>query len=152
VFTVSYDRARLLLQRSRFKDIMLTHSTGDVVQVVNQFKSKLAPAVLISPTVTTGWDFPGLDYIIVGKIPYPDTRDEVTMARSVDDKDWTSYLAMDVFVQETGRGTRSMADKCEVLVIDDSAVWFMSRYAGYAPLWFRQRYKGSLTSVPDPLV
>ncbi len=40
VFTVSYERARMLLSRSRFKDIMVTHSTGDVVQVVEKFKNE----------------------------------------------------------------------------------------------------------------
>jgi Rad3-related DNA helicase len=152
VFTVSYDRARLLLSRSRFKDIMFTHSTNDVVQVVNKFKLASPPAVLVSPTVTTGWDFPGLDYIIVGKIPYPDTKDLVLQARHVDDVDWSSYLAMDTLVQECGRGSRSAKDKCEVLLVDDNAVWFMYQYAKFAPKWFMARWKGSLTCVPDPLV
>lgn len=152
VFTVSYERARMLLSRSRFKDIMLTHSTSDVTWVVNRFKSMKAPAVLVSPSVTTGYDFPGLDYIVVGKIPYPDTKDPVMQARHEDDNDWSSYMAMDVLVQECGRGTRSDKDKCEVLVVDDNIVWFMGRYAKFAPLWFRERYRGSLPSVPDPLV
>jgi len=152
VFTVSYERAKLLLSRSRFKDIMLTHSTGDVVQVVEKFKKMPAPAVLVSPTVTTGWDFPGLDYIIQGKVPYPDTKDEVTKARSEDDKDWTAFMAMDVFVQSCGRGTRSETDKCEVLVVDDSFKWWWYKYRQFAPLWFQKRVKGSLESVPDPLV
>jgi len=156
VFTVSYERARLLLQRSRFKNIMLSHSTGDVVSVVNKFKNMPAPAVLVSPTVTTGWDFPAeqfnIRYLIIGKIPYPDTRDEVVKARSEEDKDWTSYLAMDVFVQESGRATRSSTDRVECLVVDDNAKWFMFKYASYAPKWFRARWRGSLETVPDPLV
>lgn len=153
VFTVSYDRARLLLSRSRFKDIMFTHSTGDVVQVVNKFKVTPAPAVLVSPTVTTGWDFPGLDYIIVGKVPYGDTKDPVLQARHEDDKEWSAYLAMDTLVQECGRGTRSSTDKCEVLVIDDNFwQWWWHAYKKFAPKWFQERVRGSLPSVPDPLV
>jgi len=155
VFTVSYERARMLLARSRFKDIMLTHSTKDVVQVVDQFKRMPAPAVLVSPTVTTGWDFPSSDgrpqYIIAGKIPYPDTRDDVTQARHKEDKDWTSYLAMGVIVQESGRCTRSMDALTEVFFIDDNAVWFLYKFRHFAPQYFRDRYKGSLTCVPDPI-
>jgi Rad3-related DNA helicase len=152
VFTVSYDRARLLLSRSRYKNIMLTHSTGDVSLVVNRFKAMKAPAVLVSPTVTTGWDFPGLDYIIVGKIPYPDTKDLVLQSRHVEDKDWSAYLAMDTLVQECGRGTRSSTDKCEILILDDSWLWWWPAYRKFAPKWFQERVKGSLTCVPDPLV
>jgi len=153
IFTVSYDRARLLLSRSRFKDIMFTHSTGDVVQVVNKFKATPAPAVLVSPSVTTGWDFPGLDYIVVGKVPYPDTKDPVLQARHEDDKEWSAYLAMDTLVQECGRGTRSSTDKCEILIIDDSFWhWWWPAYKKFAPKWFRERVRGSLPSVPDPLI
>lgn len=152
VFTVSYERAKMLLSRSRFKDIMFTHSTGDVVQVVEKFKKAPAPAVLVSPSVTTGWDFAGdtCRYIVVGKIPYGDTKDPVTAARHQDDKDWTSYLAMETLIQEAGRGTRSADDKCEVLAIDDSIRWFIKLYGRFAPKWFLSRYKGSLETVPNP--
>src|SRR3989304_3361347 len=155
VFTVSYERAKLLLSRSRFKDIMLTHGTNDVVQVVEKFKKMSAPAVLVSPTVTTGWDFPGNgqpQYIVVGKIPYPDTKDVVTQAPHQDDKERTSYQAMETLVQECGRMSRSVDDKVEVLIVDDNWVWFGYHYRHFAPLWFQKRVRGSLDSVPNPLV
>jgi Rad3-related DNA helicase len=155
VFTVSYDRARLLLSRSRYKGIMLTHSTGDVTIVVNRFKAMKPPAVLVSPTVTTGWDFPGMgqpQYIIVGKVPYPDTKSLITQARHGDDKDWSSYLAMQTLIQECGRMSRSVEDKCEILLVDDNFIWFMFQYKHFAPKWFMERWQGSLTCVPEPLV
>ena len=156
VFTVSYDRARLLLSRSRYRDIMLTHSTGDVTLVVNRFKAMKPPAVLVSPTVTTGWDFPaettGVRYLVAGKIPYPDTRDLVIQARHAEDKDWSSYLAMGTLVQELGRATRSSTDRVECLIVDDTFLWWWPAYRRFAPLWFRERVKGSLSCVPDPLV
>ena len=156
IFTVSYDRARLLLQRSRHRDIMLTHSTWDVVQVVNRFKAMPAPAVLVSPSVTTGWDFPqattGVRYLIAGKLPYPDTMNPVTKARHEDDKDWSSFMAMETLIQSLGRATRSATDRVECFVCDDSAVWYLAKYAKFAPKWFMARYCGSKTCVPDPLV
>ena len=157
VFTVSYERAKMLLSRSRFKDIMFTHSTGDVVRVVEKFKKAPAPAVLVSPSVTTGWDF-SMDisgqgkpqYGIVGKIPYPDTKDLVTKARHEDDKDWTALLAMEVFQQECGRLTRSPNDLSEWFVVDDVFKWWWWRYRPYAAKWFQARVKGSLETVPNP--
>lgn len=156
VFPVSYERAKLLLSRSRFKDIMLAHGTSDVVEVVEKYKRSDPPVVLVSPTVTTGWDFPMGDgmpqYGIVGKLPYPDTRDPVTKARSGDDKEWTSYMAMEVLAQTVGRLNRSPDDLSEMLVIDDNMKWFAYRYKQFAPSWFMERYKGTLDTVPDPLV
>ena len=152
VFTVSYDRARLLMQRSRFKDIMFCHSTDDVGYVVDRFKKARPPAVLVSPTVTTGWDFPGLNYIVVGKVPYPDTKDAVVHARHEQDDEWSSFTAMETVVQSSGRGTRSSDARCEVLITDDNWRWFYPRYRKYAPKWFQDRVRGSLNSVPDPLV
>ncbi len=155
IFTVSYERARLLLSRSRHKDIMLTHSTGDVTYVVDRFKAMKPPAILVSPSVTTGYDFPGdgkSQYIIVGKLPYPDTRDTVTQARHTDDKNWTSYKAMETLIQECGRMTRASGDKTEVLVVDDNFIWWWPAYKQFAPGWFHDRVKGSLACVPEPTI
>ncbi len=156
IFTVSYERARLLMSRSRFRDIMVMHNTSDVVQVIEKFKQAKSPLVLLSPSVTTGYDFPAnlynIKYLIVGKIPYPDTNNPVTKARHEDDKEWSSYLAMETLIQECGRATRSSADRCEVLLLDDNARWFLYSHKSFAPKWFMARYRGSLDSVPDPLV
>lgn len=154
IFTVSYARAQLLLQRSRYANLMFTHSTGDVVSVVNKFKAAPAPAILVSPSVTTGFDFPEdtCRYIILGKVAYPDTTNPVMLARHEDDKDWSSYLAMETTIQSAGRGTRSSTDKCEVLAVDDNFQWFISKYRSFAPKWFLDRWRGSLQSVPAPLV
>ena len=156
VFTVSYDRARMLLSRSRFKDIMLTHSTGDVVAVIEKFKRMDAPAVLLSPSVTTGYDFPAnrynIKYLIAGKVPYPDTMDPVTKARHEEDKEWSSFLAMETLVQECGRASRGPEDRVECLILDDSWLWFYKLYKHFSPAWFRARVRGSLPCVPDPLV
>lgn len=155
VFTVSYERAKLLLARSKYKDIMITHSTKDVTYAVDTFKSSPPPLVLVSPAVTTGYDFPMQEqsqYIIIGKVPYPDTSDVVTKARHEDDKDWSSYIAMETLIQSSGRMTRSAQDKCEVIIVDNNIVWFMRRYGKFAPAWFKARYLGKRDTVPDPLV
>ena len=156
VFTVSYERAKMLVSRSDFKGIMLTHSTADVVQVVERFKKMPAPAVLVSPSVTTGYDFP-MDksgkpqYIIIGKIPYPDTKDPVTHARQEDDKEWSSFMAMETLVQSCGRMSRSVDDKTEIFCVDDSIFWFWKLNSKFAPYWFRRRWRGRKDNVPDPL-
>ena len=152
VFTVSYNRRNTLLNLSRHRDIMMSHGTSDVVQMVDAFRKAPAPRVLVSPSVTSGWDFPGTDceYIVIGKIPYPDTRPAVVKARTKEDKDWTSYVAMGDIVQEAGRGTRSASDQCEVLLVDDNWLWFWNRYKHFAPGWFHDRIAGFKMMVHGP--
>ena len=115
--------------------------------------------VLVSPTVTTGWDFPMDEsghgkpqYGIIGKIPYPDTKNLVLQARHEDDKEWSAYLAMETLVQEAGRLSRTMKDKAEIFVLDDSWIWWWPSFRRFAPKWFQERVRGSLTCVPDVLV
>jgi Rad3-related DNA helicase len=155
IFTVSYARRDFLIQNSDYKNIMISHSTGDVTAVVNKFKTMKAPAVLVSPSVTTGFDFPsetGCKYIIVGKIPYPDTVNPVMKARQEVDPDWSSFQAMGTLIQESGRASREMTGKCEVLIVDDSWYWFYGRYKQFSPAWFQARVRGTMQNVPNPLV
>ena len=154
IFTVSYARARFLAQHSTQVDSMLQHTTRNVAQVVDEFKRAKAPKVLVSPSVTTGYDFPDdqCNYIIIGKVPYPDTRAAIVKARQAEDKSWTAQLAMQILVQEAGRGTRSAQDRCQVIIVDDAWKWWWPRYHDLAPRWFRDRVvPGSLGQVPKPI-
>ena len=145
VFTVSYARAQQLAKRSRFRTQMFLHTSQNTQAVVEQFKRAAPPATLVSPSVTTGWDFPGDEcrYIIVGKIPFPDSRGAIVKARQAEDKSYTSMLAMQTLVQSAGRGTRSADDTCQVLVVDDTWQWWWPQNRHMAPGWFRERVLGS---------
>jgi Rad3-related DNA helicase len=151
-FTVSYQRRTTYYNNTRHRGIVHSHGTDNVVSVVNRFKRAAAPAVLVSPTVTSGWDFPGTDceYIIVGKVPYPDTRSAVVKRRHALDSEWTSFMAMQTIVQEAGRGTRRPTDKCEVLIIDDTWEWWWPRYRKFAPKYFQERVLPSTPYVENP--
>ena len=153
IFTVSYSRQKFLVENSRHQHRMITHASGDVVKAVEEFRKYPPGHVLVSPSVTSGWDFPDDDcrYVVVGKIPYPDTRVNVIQARTKSDKSWTSFQAMETVVQEAGRGTRSTTDWCEVLIVDDNWGWFYERYWEFAPSSFANRIQGVSRVVPTPL-
>jgi Rad3-related DNA helicase len=152
IFTVSYKRRDFLMTESRHGAIMVSHSTGDVIQAVDQFKRASAPRILVSPSVTSGYDFPGrqCDYIIIGKVPYPDTTPKSVRARQEEDPEWASYIAMQTIVQESGRGTRSPGDSCEVMVVDDNWRWFWPKNNQHAPQWFNARVRPQSTMVMNP--
>lgn len=149
VHTVSYERARFLMANSRHANIMMTNHKGNTRSVVERFKKSFPPAVLVSPSLGHGWDFPydSCEYIVVGKIPFPDTRGAVLKARCAEDKGYASYVAAIALVQQAGRAMRAADDRCEVLIVDDNARWFVPRNRRHLPSWFKV---GRSATVPSP--
>ena len=115
IHTTSYQRAAWVLERSRFAHIMVSHDQRSTRSAVERFKRMPAPAVLVSPSVTTGHDFPGDDcrYIVISKVPFPSVKDKFVKARQKLDADYPAYMAMQTLVQSAGRGVRSADDRCE---------------------------------------
>lgn len=152
IHTVSYARRNLLLRHSEFSARMITHDTAGARAAVERFKQAPPGAILVSPSMTTGYDFPGTEceYQVLCKIPMPDSRNPVIKARTAKDKDYPAYLAMQEIVQAVGRGMRSEEEQCEVLIADDHAEWFMRKYRRFAPTWFWEGYSRRDT-LPAPL-
>ena len=119
--------------------------------MIARFRSAGPGAVLVSPSVTTGVDFPGraCEFQIILKVPWPDARTPVVAARTVKDKSYPAYVAMQDLVQAVGRGMRSEEDQCETLILDDHVKWFIHQYRHFAPQWFLDAYRSVLT-IPAP--
>ena len=152
IHTVSYERRNRITRVSEYSDIFYTHQSKDIQGALSRFKNAPSPAVLCSPSVVTGWDFPyeECEYQIVGKIPFPDMRREVDKERRKRDKDFGCCFAMQNLVQACGRGMRNNDDQCECLIIDDHFTWFIGRYRHFAPKWFIEAVKYNKT-IPKPL-
>ena len=152
VFTTSYGRADMVVSRSEFKGQMMRHDRGSAAlkTAADAWKVAPAPSVLVSPTATSGWDFPEADWIVIAKVPYPVTQTGAAKIRAQEDKEWTSYTAMETIVQAAGRGTRSAQDKCEVFIIDDAWQGLWRRYKHFAPGWFSERVLPEMAYVPPP--
>ena len=99
--------------------------------------------------MTSGWDFPydECQYIIIGKVPFGDGRSPVNKARQTDDPEYGNFEAMQTIVQEAGRGTRSMQDGCEVIIVDDHWSWFWRNNKQFAPQYFHRRVRNSVDLV-----
>lgn len=153
VHTVSYRRRDVILSRSEYRERMITHGRYNTADQIRKFKnaSRDSGLILVSPAVTTGYDFPydECEYQIVCKIPFPDSRDPVVNARQQIDSKYAAHVAMQDLVQEVGRGMRAEDDRCETFIIDDHSKWFLSRHADLAPRWFRRAIIRTET-VPAP--
>jgi len=151
IHTVSYERRDMVLEQSKYATHMVTHDSTNTVQVVGSFKRMDPPAILVSPSMATGWDFPYDEcrWQIIGKLPYPDTRGGIIKARSKRDGDYTAYITMQQLIQATGRGVRAEDDWCETFIIDNNIVWFLDRNRHLMVDWFAGAFRVQRT-VPKP--
>jgi Rad3-related DNA helicase len=151
IHTVSYERRNHVIAQSRYSEHMMTHQTKDAIKMVHRFKEADPPAILVSPSMTTGWDFPydDCEFQIIGKLAYPDTRNKIVKARVKEDPDYGAYVAMQQLVQACGRAVRAKDDHSENFIIDDNIRWFVKKFKAFAPKWFLESYR-STTTIPKP--
>jgi len=141
IHTVSFDRAKRIRASSRHSHTMILNDNrpGSAMRTVEEFKSSREPVVLVTPSVSTGYDFPytECEFQIICKAPFPDLKSAVMKARMDKDGSYLSYEMAMTLVQSTGRGTRADDDQCENFVIDDSVQAALKRFPGHYPNWWR---------------
>lgn len=152
IHTVSYERAKFLIKHSRYAINMIHHASSSTAKAVKAFIRAKAPCILVSPSLSTGWDFPydQCAYQIISKVPFPDATDPVFKARCKLDKLLPFYLAWQEIIQASGRGMRGEDDFCETFIIDDHFSWLKGRYKSLAPSWFLDAIIRSDT-IPEPI-
>lgn len=155
VHTVSYSRADYLRRYSEHSRRLIFHdSSRELHGAIEQFLKVPAASgpVLVSPSIGTGFDFPGdaCRFQIIGKVPFPSTQSIVLKARQERDPDYFAYVAAQNLVQMAGRGMRSPDDWCETIIVDDNWSWFRSKYKDFMPKWFLDSCKKSI-GLPEPL-
>jgi Rad3-related DNA helicase len=154
VQTVSYSRARRVLEASRHAHRFIWNDSGRTANDANErFRNGRSSAVLVSPSFGTGFDFPGklCEFQIILKVPYPNTQSRVTAERCKSGE-YRMYSAVQDLVQMCGRGRRYPEDRCENFVLDDSVKWAMggprNPWHGHAPSWFKCQTIGSIPPAP----
>lgn len=152
VHTVSYERCKRVMNVSAHKRFLWTHSARGLMKELGKFREAMPPAVLCSPSVVTGWDFPyeECEYQIIGKIPFPDARRKVDKVRREKAPDFHCCMAMQSLVQTCGRGMRFPDDQCENFIIDDHFTWFVKKYKRFAPKWWLDAVR-FVRTIPEPL-
>lgn len=151
IHTVSYFRRNLILEKSKYREHMISHNSDNTEVVVRNFKNRSAPAILVSPSMSTGWDFPDDEcrWQIIIKLPFPDTRGAIVKARAKEDEEYLAYIVMQQLIQATGRGVRNELDYCETYIIDNNIEWFLKKHKNLSVEWFHGAYKVHNT-IPKP--
>lgn len=153
IHTISYSRRNEVTANSQYRMDMITHETRDVMKRVKEFRESPPPAVMVTPSMETGWDFPyeELRWQIIGKVPFPDTSTVIMKARLKTDPDYASYQAAQRLVQMCGRGMRAADDLFETLVIDDTFQKFVRQYRRFLPGWWLEAVQWAKVN-PQPLM
>lgn len=153
--SISYARRDLLLARSRCRSRFITHDgPKDLPAALAHFRSlpQSSGAVFVSPSVTTGVDFPYTDceYQILVKLPFPNLQHALDKARLAADPGLRELLCMRTLVQMTGRGMRAADDACETFLVDGHAKWFLRSHRALAPVWFLDAVRRVARSPTPP--
>ena len=154
VHTASYRRAEWLQSKSRWGRHMLLNKSGEAVSMLERFKNAAPPAILVSPSYTTGFDIPPEAmagdqwWQHVLKLPFADLGDPIVSARRESDADWLDYDTMQTLVQSCGRQNRASHHKCTVMITDDAVGRFRRYAARHAPAWFRVTESKTVPRAP----
>jgi Rad3-related DNA helicase len=151
IHTRSFKLQQLLKAQSRFSKLMMVNVTGNTRDVVQSFKEADAPAILVSPSVGTGYDFPGdlARYQIIGKVPYVDKRGAIIQAQLKEDPKYADYLTSQDLIQIYGRSNRAPDDFSETFCVDDCIRNFVKYNKNLFPEYFLEAFQ-PVERIPDP--
>lgn len=153
IHTTSFERARYILAHSRHAKRLVLNDSSSTAPTIKRFTSSSLPLVLVSPSVTTGWDFPmsTCEFQIIGKIPFPDLRSKAAKIVNKRNPMWSGYSAAQTIVQASGRGMRSAEDQCETFIVDGNFDWWWHANQKFTPGWWQEAVQwAELSRLPAP--
>lgn len=132
IHSVSYERKDFLTNNLNDQFNIISHTSGHTAEAVEMFGQAGPGAVIISPSISTGYNFPmsASEYQIIPKVPFPDSRGSAIKARQSVDKEYGPYLMATELSQMCGRIMRQPNDHGETFVIDDDLQKFVLRTYG----------------------
>lgn len=134
VHTVSYTRAQEIFDAlpAALRPRCILHRSGNIEEAITKFKLANWPAVLLSPALTTGYDFPEEEenFSIVSKMPRPDFSSTPNLRRERKNRDpsYDDYEMMMTFQQMIGRMKRTAAQRAAVYVLDSHARYLLPNH------------------------
>lgn len=150
----SYKRAAIYAEETKLGSRVIAHEPGAkaLAAAVARFKAAGPGAVLVSPVLTTGYDFPGdqCEFQVIAKLPWPNLGDPIFAARLKRSPKLGDYLAAQNLIQACGRGMRSADDLCETFVVDEAATRWIQRNKKCLPSWFLSAWRRAY-ALPEAL-
>jgi len=143
IHTISYQVASALRHDQvdlKNSPRVITHTTQDRAEMLEEFKNAKKPLVMLSPSFDRGVDLPDdqCRFIIVCKVPYLDLRDKQIAARlkAPGGDQWYVFKALQTIMQMSGRGVRNEQDYCDTYILDAQFNSLLGRTHQYIPKWW----------------
>lgn len=107
---------------------------------VKTHRSSPIPTVLISPSVTEGFDFKGDTgrWQIISKVPYPYLGDRQVAAKKDQSQEWYDLQTVMTIVQSAGRICRAEDDWGVTYVLDADFKMLYDKRSDMFPPWFKE--------------
>jgi Rad3-related DNA helicase len=123
IHTVSYNRAERAIRHSRHSGRFIWNDGAiQLERALERFREAEAGAVLVTPSVGAGFDFPGeaCEYQIILKFPFPNETERVVKERCTQIPGYRLWSAAQSIVQMCGRARRYHEDRVENFILDNS--------------------------------
>ena len=97
------------------------------------------PTVIVSPSMTEGFDFSGdlARWQIIAKMPYPYLGDRQVAAKKEQDPAWYDAQTVGTIIQATGRVVRSETDRGVTYILDSDFMYLWDRRKAMFPKWWK---------------
>jgi Rad3-related DNA helicase len=155
IHTVSYQLRNEIMERSRWKNFMVTHNAADRIETLERFRGLPEGFILVSPSMTTGVDLPEgqCRWQMIPKMPFPYLGDEMIRMRKDDERRlmWAgrdvrvgdlyyAWATATAIVQAYGRAMRSAEDWGHTYLLDSNFGSFVSenRWGPLFPGFFKE--------------
>jgi len=122
------------------KRLIFPRNADDRERAFNAHKKATDPTVMISPSITEGFDFANdlARWQIIAKIPYPYLGDRQVAAKKDRDPDWYDLETVKIVVQACGRIVRSDEDVGETYILDADFLQLWERCEAMFPKWWTE--------------
>lgn len=142
VHTPSYSANNQILKLLK-SDRVMTHTSLDFRDALEEFYSEKAPRVFLSPVCQEGVDFKGdrARFQIILRVPYPNAGDKFTRVKMEESFQWYNYKALKTFGQQVGRINRSEDDHGVTVLVDSRFPRFISNNRRKLPQWMLDAIK-----------
>jgi Rad3-related DNA helicase len=118
--------------------LIFPQSADDRTRAFERHANSEEPTVLISPSMTEGYDFAGklAEWQVIAKVPYPSLGDKHTCIRKDVDGNWYAVETIKTLLQASGRIVRSEKDVGTTYVLDSDFNGLLDRHSKLFPRWW----------------
>jgi ATP-dependent DNA helicase DinG len=142
IHCVNFKIAQYLIENVK-SSRLVTHTSENREQVLNDHINSSDPTVLISPSMMEGVDLANdaSRFQIMCKVPFPHLGDQVIKKRMENNRSWYTYQTIKSIIQAMGRSIRNENDYAVSYILDSDWDYFFRLNKSMFPEEFKNAIK-----------